>query len=237
MLQSFTMKTAKEKLFFRAHKLFISAIYLFILMNERVTEEIVRAHFRDYLRSGDAIWEQIPDNARIRKCLNHLSKQGDGKGRPEFIIAPAHQSDFLIVVECKANPAHHSNNGHYDAVKFAVDGALHYARYLSAEFNVLAIAVSVAPPAPRISHFWLFQGEKKGEPCFSNELLSLNDYCRAYKDHGKALNQDLNKLLAYTKRLSDTLKQQIKLPVDKAGKPDFALMENYIKSLPFSAVI
>ena len=32
-------------------------------------------------------------------------------------------------------------------------------------------------------------------------------------------------------------RQQIKLPADKDGKPNFVLMENYIKSLPFSAAI
>ena len=174
-------------------------------MNERVTEDIVRTHFRRWLSEKDALWEQIPDNARIRKCLNSASKQGGGKGRPEFIIAPARWPDFLIVVECKANTAHHDSGGNNDAQKFAVDGVLHYARYLSAEFNVLAIAVSGAPPAPRISHFWMFKGEKKGESCFGSELLPLADYCQAYVDHGKVFNQDLNELLTYTKKLNDTL--------------------------------
>lgn len=43
----------------------------------------------------------------------------------------------------------------------------------------------------------------------------------------------------YGRKASQTRlrKQQIRLPLHKNGAPDFALMENYIKSLPFSATI
>ena len=43
----------------------------------------------------------------------------------------------------------------------------------------------------------------------------------------------------YGRKASQTRlrKQQIRLPLHKNGTPDFALMENYIKSLPFSATI
>ena len=44
---------------------------------------------------------------------------------------------------------------------------------------------------------------------------------------------------SYGRKASQTrlLKQNIRLPIDKKGDPDFALIENYIKSLPFSATI
>ena len=35
-----------------------------------------------------------------------------------------------------------------------------------------------------------------------------------------------------TERMKESL---IKLPIDKNGNPDFEFMENYIKSLPYSA--
>ncbi len=55
--------------------------------------------------------------------------------------------DYIIVVECKASPSDHESKNSSEkssekAVKFAVDGVLHYAEKLSKEYDVIAIAVS-----------------------------------------------------------------------------------------------
>lgn len=55
--------------------------------------------------------------------------------------------DYIIVVECKAKPADHTSKNTSEkspdkAVKFAVDGVLHYAEKLSQDYDVIAIAVS-----------------------------------------------------------------------------------------------
>ena len=71
-------------------------------MNERITEDIVREHFKKNIIPGMKIEEQKSSNARINKLLQGASKKGNGAGKPEFIIT-FEGKDFIIVVECKAD--------------------------------------------------------------------------------------------------------------------------------------
>lgn len=97
--------------------------------------------------------------------LNHSSKCAEKniqnkiwtddvtEGKPEFIILNR-KTNLAIVIECKK--ASKSNNhispylrddgllvGHGKIIgKYAVDGALHYAKFLSTKFDVLAIGIS-----------------------------------------------------------------------------------------------
>jgi hypothetical protein len=59
-----------------------------------------------------------------------------------LISFPSQNSKYLIVVECKYNTSDHQSKNCDDANKYAVDGVLHYAKFLSQEYEVLAIAVS-----------------------------------------------------------------------------------------------
>jgi type I restriction enzyme M protein len=115
------------------------------MANERLTEDIVREHFKsDPLFSSVKFEEQKSTNIRIADCLTNASKSGrDQQGKPEFIITfPTQNMDYLIVVECKANTDKHESTNRDKPKEYAVDGVLHYAKFLSTEFNVVAIAVS-----------------------------------------------------------------------------------------------
>ena len=100
-------------------------------MNERITENIVRDHFKnDPLFSSVKFEEQKSINVRVADCLTNASKRGKGIGRPEFIITfPAQSMEYLIVVECKADAANHESKNHDNPKMFAVDGVLHYIMY------------------------------------------------------------------------------------------------------------
>lgn len=50
--------------------------------------------------------------------------------------------DFLIVVECKSSINKHKSSTSQEVKDYAVDGALHYAKSLSQNYNVLAIGFS-----------------------------------------------------------------------------------------------
>ena len=50
--------------------------------------------------------------------------------------------EFIVVLECKADPSKHESPGRDKYSQYAVDGALLYASYLSKEYDVLAIGVS-----------------------------------------------------------------------------------------------
>ena len=76
------------------------------MSNERITEDIVREHFKkDKLFNSIIIDEQKTKNPKIQKLLKNASKSGSGVGKPEFII---HGFKFpfnnlVIVIECKAD--------------------------------------------------------------------------------------------------------------------------------------
>lgn len=113
------------------------------MANERLTESIVRDHFKnDPFIKSVKFEEQKSSNKRIQELLKGQSKGGGkGNGYPEFIISFPTNSNYIIVIECKADPSKHESPNRDKPKDYAVDGALHYAKALSEGFNVVAIAV------------------------------------------------------------------------------------------------
>lgn len=74
--------------------------------------------------------------------LSDFSKGGTGKAKPEYIITFNKDSNTILVVECKKYIKQHSSKQLNKPKNFAVDGALYYAKFLKAKYNVVAIAVS-----------------------------------------------------------------------------------------------
>jgi|LSQX01.1.fsa_nt_gb type I restriction-modification system DNA methylase subunit len=121
------------------------------MSNERNTENLVREKLR-YLGyyeqdNGIRIEEQKSDIVNVKKLLAKASKSGTGNiGYPEFIISCCKRKDFLIVVECKAGVNKHISDStgmtFNEPQSYAVDGAVHYAKFLSEEYTVVAIGVS-----------------------------------------------------------------------------------------------
>lgn len=132
--------------------------------NERKTENVVREELRRLGFYDDAydiqVEEQKSNVDAVKRLLKAASKSGGGgAGAPEFIISAPSSPDFLLIVECKAGVKDHtsglvqciiagSSDEEEEAAKvkriqrFAVDGALHYAKFLAREFNVVAIGIS-----------------------------------------------------------------------------------------------
>jgi hypothetical protein len=113
--------------------------------NEKKTEKLTRDFLLKvgiYGNDDFIIEEQKSDNPKIQKLLQKASKSGEGVGRPEFIITKKDNDNYLIVIECKADPKCHVSSNHDQYRDFAVDGVLLYASCLSKDFNVIAIAIS-----------------------------------------------------------------------------------------------
>ena len=134
------------------------------MANERLTEAIVRDHFKnDPFIKSVKFEEQKSSNKRIQELLKGQSKgAGKGDGFPEFIISFPTNSNYLIVVECKAKISSHESANRDKPKEYAVDGVLHYAKALSNGFNVVAIAVSGETEDEAIvSHFyWKKEAQK-----------------------------------------------------------------------------
>src|SRR3989344_8284250 len=113
--------------------------------NEKITEGIVRDKLRDLgftEQEGFVSEEQISQNSFINELLKNASKsdKGKGKGRPEFLIMKNDNKLFMVVIECKADTKDHISKEKNQHKKYAVNGVLHYAKFLSKEFNVIAVA-------------------------------------------------------------------------------------------------
>ena len=128
--------------------------------NERITEDIVRDHFKcDPLFEAITFEEQKSSNNRVSECLSRSSKKGTkNHGYPEFIITIPALPDDIIVIECKANEAFHESRSRDNPVDYARDGVEHYAGFLSKEFNVIGIAVSGTSQTPKVSSFYQKSG-------------------------------------------------------------------------------
>lgn len=176
--------------------------------NERKTESIVRRHFSRYA-DCISLEEQKSDNPKIDKLLSAASKKGDSKGRPDFIISYKANSDFIIVIECKAQTTAHISQTKNNYTDYAVDGALLYAAHLAKQFDVLAIGVSgQAQKSLKVSHYIHLKGENKSFPIFDDDLLPPSDYLEGYATSPQKLRQDYSALLAFTKELNDSLHGQ-----------------------------
>ncbi len=116
------------------------------------------------------------------------------KGTPDFIVTKDN-SNIIVVIECKAKTSDHSKysdlddykvNGFgtsNDTAKYAINGALWYASFLSYKYDVIAIAVSGQTLLEnRITSFvWPKNGnvsdiELLADGLLQNEMQSINKY-------------------------------------------------------------
>jgi type I restriction enzyme M protein len=166
------------------------------MANERITESIVRDHFKeDPLFSSVKFEEQKSTNMRIANCLATASKGGKKGGRPEFIITfPTQSMEYLIVVECKADVSKHESANRDKPKDFAIDGVLHYSNFLATEFNVISIAVSGENENElAVSQFLQKKGEKKATEIANKNLLAIFYYIKLFDNEQLNYNiKDIN---------------------------------------------
>ena len=152
--------------------------------NERITEDIVRNHFKnDPMYESVKLEEQSSALNRINEILKSASKSGKGyKGSPEFIISFPHiKSNSLIVIECKGDLSKHKSRELNNPKLFAVDGAIHYGKQLSREFQVISVAVSgQSEKELKVSTF--LHDKKSYKNTKNNKLLSISDYIHIFND-------------------------------------------------------
>ena len=155
------------------------------MANERITEDFVRSHFKDDVLFKSIKWEEQRSSIkRIQELLKGKSKgKGKGNGYPEFILSFPTNSSYIIVVECKAKVVDHESPNRDNPVKYAVDGALHYAKALSKDYNVIAIAVSGQNETElKISHFYWKKETQTYLELEDTKLLAIDDYMQVFDD-------------------------------------------------------
>ncbi len=150
------------------------------MANERKTETLIRSYLRrnNYFNDPDIrVEEQKSEFPRINKLFKYASKKGDGAGYPDFIISSGTYTDFLIIIECKADETKHISKNKDRYAEYAVDGVLLYADFLSKDFDMLAIAVSGETESTlRISHHLHLKGSPKALEFLVSGILSFGEY-------------------------------------------------------------
>lgn len=155
---------------------------------------------------------------KVDGLLNHSSKCAEkaiqkeiwtdkvNEGKPEFIIIN-NNSNLAIVIECK--PAAKTNNhistylkndnvlvGRGDIIsKYAVDGALHYAKFLSKKYNVIAIGISGIENSNDLkisTYYW-----EKDKTIFYEERETSKKGVLDKVCYGPFVNLKLEKLASY----------------------------------------
>lgn len=118
----------------------------------------------------------------------------ENKGTPDFMVVKDN-SNVIIVIECKAKTSDHSKYSNLDdykingfgssedTAKYAIDGALWYASFLSDKYDVIAIAVSGQNliESKLTSFVWPKNGdvsdvELLADGLLQNEMQSINKY-------------------------------------------------------------
>jgi type I restriction enzyme M protein len=208
--------------------------------NERLTEAFVRndlTKLRYYDSDNDIqIDEQKSNIAGVKKLLNTASKSGKGgSGSPEFIINSPSTPDFLVIIECKADSKDHSS-GLSDLLlagakitetmearakriqKYAVDGILHYAQYLSKEFNVIGIAVSGDPDTgTKLTTYLYTKGADKPKVMTAKNgallqaLTPWSDYIENATFDPAVQKLRFDELMAFARELHEFMRDHAKL--------------------------
>ena len=177
--------------------------------NEAKTENLVREALRKngyYNDTNIIVEEKKSDNPKIDKLLKNASKKGNKKGYPEFIISSKIHSEFIIVIECKADITKHVSENKDIYADYAVDGALLYGSFLAKEFDVIAIGVSGETINElKISHYLYLKETSKYYSIFSDHILAFDQYYDGVIRSDYKLRQDYDKLVAYTRTLNELL--------------------------------
>jgi hypothetical protein len=186
--------------------------------NERATEAIVRAHLTAHGVAGQVLVEQTSDDPRIRRALARATKgTGGGAGKPEFIVTLPDLPDLVIVVECKASTRKHQSANRDKPKDYAVDGVLLYAKHLSTDFDVIALAVSGTTTSDlRVSSFRQLRGAKSYDDLANDDgpvatLLPVAEYARLLTFDPAVRRRAQDDLMAFSRELHNFMRDYAKL--------------------------
>jgi type I restriction-modification system DNA methylase subunit len=151
--------------------------------------------------------EQKTSHKIIKEILKTASKKGTGKsGFPEFIITFPSIMDLVMIIECKTETKFHQSKLNEDPEKFAVNGVLHYSKYLNPSFNVIAIAVSgISKEKLTVSNFMIRKHSEKVEELNDKVLLSIYDYLNMFEEKEAAEKLKDENILIFASGLNQEL--------------------------------
>jgi len=199
-----------------------------VAINERITENLVRDTLRlhnYYDLASLKVEEQSSEIVSIQKALRNASKTGKGgRGAPEFIVSDKDTPDFVLVIECKAEVAFHESPSRNKPADYAVDGVLHYAKHISKEFNVIAVAVSGRTKSGLMISTYLHTKNAEEPKLLENragaaidEILQWTDYINFATWDPQVVKVREIDLIDFSRQIHDFMRDYAKLT--EADKP------------------
>lgn len=191
-------------------------------MSERKTENLLRDLFHEhgyFDTDGIRVEEQKSDDPEITKLLKGASKTGGkGKGAPEFIVTATAYPDLILVAECKADTRHHASPKLDLAADYAVDGALHYGRFLAKRFNVIAIGASGQTKKDfKLDAFLIAKGTTEARPLLTQSdqpvfTLESLDVLQQYASRDPHVEKRrVSDLMSYSRELHNFMRDRAML--------------------------
>lgn len=166
--------------------------------------------------------EEESRDKRIQKLLKSKRLTGNS-GFPDF-IAVHKKRPIVVVVENKKEPNRHESSNHDEPVKYAVDGALHYASTLKKEVDVIAVGCSGQPGRNgdvgtyKADSYLCRKGENKPE-FLAHKILNPDDYLSIIDRNFEKLDEIKDKLKGFSRKYHNDLRDYAKLLEEK--KPVF----------------
>jgi type I restriction-modification system DNA methylase subunit len=199
------------------------------MANERINEDLIREKLKslgyENKEKGFLMEEQISKNSAFKNLLRNAGKGGKGgKGSPEFILSSKKFPEFVIIIECKADTRFHKSDDLQKPVDYAVDGVIHYAKFLSKRFHVIAIGASgQSKQELQIDTFLVPKGEMQEQRLKDTkgndlqEILEFSEMVRLAKRNPDVEKSRLSDLLKFSRELNNFLRDYAKL--SEAEKP------------------
>jgi|688.fasta_scaffold131095_1 type I restriction-modification system DNA methylase subunit len=186
---------------------------------EKNTDLIVWDHFSKYNGTINFIVEpKKTQNQLIQTILKNASKkETENVGFPEYIVTFSEYPSLVIVIEDKANFLDHESKRLNQPIKYAVDGAIHYGKKLSKEFDVISIGVSgTSIESLLVTHYLHLKNNDTPIKLdnFSG-LMSPEEYIKFYTTDERKNRQDFENLLKFSDKLNDDLFKKYKIKEDE----------------------
>ena len=235
------------------------------MANEQNTEALTRQlmNFEVGKNQGFNVYAQTVDKTLsiIRNCLDkaggkptkcklqEYNSKSTGTAKPEYIITYDEFPDTIIVIECKSSENSHCSSDFSEPKKYAVDGALYYAKYLKEEFNVIAIGVSGTKldKYKSTSYYWRKSEDKPNEiEKTRNILLTPQNYINILSKKKLVKKFSIEEIKIYASRFNDLMRNELQIiPQERIffiascllALQDKTFLNNYQNSVDINALI
>lgn len=203
------------------------------MATERVTENLTLSCLGVNLSMPNVFAQGDTNNSDINRLLKDAGGKPEheelslinhavtSKGKPEFLITFNENPNLILIVECKKSIKDHESQHLNCPKKYAVDGALFYAKHLKEDFNVISLGVSGTNKENlKVSAYEWRKGQDKPQEYLKSKdvVLEVENYLRLF--NGENIRRKFS--LEEIRKLALDMHEQLReVKVTEKNKPIF----------------